>query len=632
LVGSGDTGHLFYVANNYENFHLRVETIINDGGNSGVFFRTPFGPSSREGYPTEGYEAQINSTHRDPRKTGSLLIHGNAVVNLPASPVPPGEWFTLEVVADGPHLSVKVNGQATADYIDAAPHSRVGQVALQVLDAATVVRYRKVEIKELPPGDLRLRWAHGRGRFDQVKGNVWIEHIDGRHLFWREEFRDENIVRLQAPDLGPTWADLHRDAYYVRSGNGPWNRIFAGGWKVRERPSPSESATAGRGREWVPLLNGRDLTGWDAVGNEKASWTFEGGALVGRSNGPAPSLLVTRRADYDHFHLRGEATLSEGAKGWVLLRCGPPEDGPGGYQCYGVRIGGTRDVPETTGTLFLAAHLTAEAPLSAAPKFARKAGEWFPLEVIAEGNRLRVVIDGKTAVDYTDTNETFTAGRLGLYCLANSVVRFRNLEIRELPRPAEGRPDVSAASGSGFVPLFNGLDLTGWQVHPPGNGRWEVSNGVLACRGGPHSYVFTERDDYQDFHLRVEARINRVGDSGLFFWTEPAGPGFPAGYEVQLVGDRRGDNTGSLFEFAPGLQVRASVGPGLMTPDEWFTQEVIAVGNRVKVLVNGKTAADTTLLVKKRARGRLALQHCSPETVVEFRKVEVEDLAPATPQ
>src|SRR5258708_15615255 len=67
LIGSGPSSHLFSERGDYENFHFRVEAMINDHGNSGQYFRTKFGP----GFP-RGFEAQINSTHGDPVRTGSL--------------------------------------------------------------------------------------------------------------------------------------------------------------------------------------------------------------------------------------------------------------------------------------------------------------------------------------------------------------------------------------------------------------------------------------------------------------------------------------------------------------------------------------------------------------------------------
>src|SRR5438552_2330873 len=67
LIGSGPKGHLFSERGDYENFRYRVEAKINNHGNSGQYFRAQFGPS----FP-KGYEAQINSTHSDRIRTGSL--------------------------------------------------------------------------------------------------------------------------------------------------------------------------------------------------------------------------------------------------------------------------------------------------------------------------------------------------------------------------------------------------------------------------------------------------------------------------------------------------------------------------------------------------------------------------------
>src|SRR5205085_1595273 len=103
LIGSGlAVSHLYSERGDYKDFHLRFEARINDGGNSGLYFRALFG-STRECPP--GYEAQINSTHRDPRKTGSLLsADAGALGILKESPVPAGAWFTEEVIAEGNHI------------------------------------------------------------------------------------------------------------------------------------------------------------------------------------------------------------------------------------------------------------------------------------------------------------------------------------------------------------------------------------------------------------------------------------------------------------------------------------------------------------------------------------------------
>jgi hypothetical protein len=146
LVGSGPASHLFSERGDYVNFIFRIEAKINDGGNSGQYFRTAFGP----GFP-KGYEAQINSTHHDPAKTGSLW----GFVNVTKTSVKPDEWFTQEVTADGAHIIIKVNGQTTVDFVDQRATYEKGHFALQVHGPETVVKFRKIEVQELPPSQMK---------------------------------------------------------------------------------------------------------------------------------------------------------------------------------------------------------------------------------------------------------------------------------------------------------------------------------------------------------------------------------------------------------------------------------------------------------------------------------------------
>jgi WD40 repeat protein len=145
LVGSGGTGHLFSDRGDYENFHFRVEANISDGGNSGQYFRCDFG-ENRQGKWPWGYEAQINSTQKDPQKTGSLY----GLVKITDMLIPPETWFTQEVIAKGNHILIKVNDRTVVDYVDEKNTYSKGHLALQQLDRDTVIRFRKIEIKELP--------------------------------------------------------------------------------------------------------------------------------------------------------------------------------------------------------------------------------------------------------------------------------------------------------------------------------------------------------------------------------------------------------------------------------------------------------------------------------------------------
>jgi hypothetical protein len=145
LVSSGSPGLLVSTRGDFANFHLRAEAKINDGGNSGIFFRVP--PTA--GF-TDGYEADINSTHKNPAKTGTLRRKGDVAAVVKEMLVPPGQWFTYEVIAAGRHFTLKVNGKTTADFNDPDPVALTGHIALQQHNPETSVEFRKIEVKELP--------------------------------------------------------------------------------------------------------------------------------------------------------------------------------------------------------------------------------------------------------------------------------------------------------------------------------------------------------------------------------------------------------------------------------------------------------------------------------------------------
>jgi hypothetical protein len=438
LVGRGGTGHLFYAAKQFENFHLRVEARINDGGNSGVYFRTPFGPASPQGYPLGGYEAQISNTHKDPRKTGSLLVPAGPGVSLASSPVGDEEWFTLEVVAEGPHLVVKINGLVTSDYVDAAPSALAGQVALQVHNAGTEVRFRRVEIKELPARDLHLRWAHSGGAYEHLKGDIWLEETSkAGWIYHRQTGRSAEMVVLRHTENLKLESHLRRDTVHFQPGNGRWALAYNGGWKVAERlPQPARSAAARVG-EWVPLFDGRDLNGWKVSKASQGNAAAEGGDLVLRTNGNLRAGLLSRRADFTNFHLRTEVSLQGTGKpqpycAGLAFRASPDE-ATSFIKCYGVRFLAYPDGTVSAGTLSLATPHNVGYVLATVREVPLKVNEWFPLEIRAEGKHLRVLVNGETVTDHEERNDLFTAGRLGLYCAGNTEVRFRKPEIKELP-------------------------------------------------------------------------------------------------------------------------------------------------------------------------------------------------------
>jgi hypothetical protein len=176
-----------------------------------------------------------------------------------------------------------------------------------------------------------------------------------------------------------------------------------------------------------------------------------------------------------------------------------------------------------------------------------------------------------------------------------------------------------APVADGFRPLFNGKDLSGWKTFPGQPNNWRIEGGRL-IGGGPWSYLYTERGDYKDFHLVVEAKIKDDGNSGLIFRV-PFTKEFVRAYEAEInsTDHADGQRTGSLRHLAPVNEV-------LVPPDTWFTYEVIAQDNHIRLKVNGKTTADYVDRKSSYVQGHIALQQLRVGSIVEFRKVEIKEL------
>jgi hypothetical protein len=185
----------------------------------------------------------------------------------------------------------------------------------------------------------------------------------------------------------------------------------------------------------------------------------------------------------------------------------------------------------------------------------------------------------------------------------------------------------------GWVQLFNGKDLSGWQKHPIKPGFWRVDeNGHIVGAGPVHDYAFlgTVRDDFEDFHLRVEAMVDTPeSDSGVFFRVPFLEQGCSFA-EINISSDpaRPGAQTGSLLVETPGKSVWYPAATGLAKPKEWFILEISARGDHVVTKVNGKLALDTEAPTANR-RGHIFLQQCEGKTIVRFRKIEIKELPPA---
>ncbi len=123
--------HLFYVGDvhrhDFKDFDLKVDVLTFPGANSGIYFHTKY---QQAGWPNFGLECQIDNTHSDWRRTGSLWGVRNIswgpesppknnkeyVTILPKPPVTDNVWYAQEVICRRGLVTVKLDGQKMFDY------------------------------------------------------------------------------------------------------------------------------------------------------------------------------------------------------------------------------------------------------------------------------------------------------------------------------------------------------------------------------------------------------------------------------------------------------------------------------------------------------------------------------------
>lgn len=137
--GKGPRSHLFS-PKEYTDFAYRADVLTKPGANSGMYFRTAFGP----GWP-KGYEAQVNNSHGDPKRTGTLYYHSEVREKL----VPDNEWFTQEIICQGNQITIKVNGKVVTEYTDKNNTYQKGHFAFQQHDPGGEVYFKNVMVKDL---------------------------------------------------------------------------------------------------------------------------------------------------------------------------------------------------------------------------------------------------------------------------------------------------------------------------------------------------------------------------------------------------------------------------------------------------------------------------------------------------
>jgi hypothetical protein len=217
-------------------------------------------------------------------------------------------------------------------------------------------------------------------------------------------------------------------------------------------------------------------------------------------------------------------------------------------------------------------------------------------------------------------------GRIALQSTTGTT-SFKSLRIRSIDAgEVAGAGDSNAATSEPFTDLFNGRDLTGWEIK--GGGKWRVVNRTISAETLTAEGVgslMTERE-FGDYVLELEYRISSGGDSGVFPRAFPDGSlGGGDFTEVQLIDDASqvyaglaaDRKTGAIVDtVTPKVAARSPAG-------QWNRMRIDVQNKQLVVTINGDEVTRGVDSEMPR-RGRIALQLYPGR--VEFRNIRVREL------
>jgi hypothetical protein len=408
--------------------------------------------------------------------------------------------------------------------------------------------------------------------------------------------------------------------------------------------------------DFVPLFNGRNLNGWVNVNCAPETWTVRDNMIV--CTGLPFGVLRTEKQyenyilefEWKHLVKGGNAGLFINASAlpgtnWPFPRSQEVQvqDGNPGdlFPISGASM--TPDKPNPTGRVVSNPTENRQKP----------AGEWNHYRVVNLDGTATVAINGKIVTTAFHLNP-----RMGYISLEaeGSEIHFRDIKISELPS-SNPPPDVIAAEDEGFRSLYNGVDLRGWKEIAGNIGHWTADSWILKYDGKSTAptedkHLATE-EEFVDFTLIVDwrlpaepvkeavpvvmpdgsvlkdadgenitAEVMDAGDSGIYLrgsekaqvniWNWPVGSGEFYGYRTDQ---------------SMSAEIRKGVTPFLNADNpvgSWNRFEITMIGERVTIVLNGKTVIRDAHLPGIPAKGPIKLQHHGDG--VEFANIFIKEL------
>ena len=376
---------------------------------------------------------------------------------------------------------------------------------------------------------------------------------------------------------------------------------------------------------WVLLFDGETTNGWRNFNsdNTELAWHVVDGCLQANGVGDDANGYIVTDKKYENFVLSWDWKLSKGGNSGMLYHVVesprfevPYVTGPE-YQLIDVEGWEEANAPvkleewQKIGVDY-AMHLPDQSKMNI------NHGDWNNSMIVFDNGHVEHWLNGEKILEFEAWTDDWFARKAsgkwgnateyglaseGVICIQDhgSPASFRNIKIKELPRKA-GKT----------VSLFNGKDLTGWELF--GSMRVSVDNeGNLVTQNGEdlqYGYLGT-REYYKDFDLTVEFKQESNGNSGLFFHSFVHG-----GYESNVVNGwqcevaPKGNDTGGIYEsYGRGWLVQIpDEKEDILKEGQWNTLRLRVEGDKVQTWLNGQPMIEIEDELIGSKTGRIMLQ------------------------
>jgi hypothetical protein len=368
---------------------------------------------------------------------------------------------------------------------------------------------------------------------------------------------------------------------------------------------------------FVPMFNGKDLTGWVNVNCAPGTFFVKDGEVI--TTGKPTGYLRTEKqyenfiADFEWMHVNTKEVGNSGFFVWAdpLPAVGTPYtrgievqvlvnlEREGYYTSQGdlFSIHGATCKPDRPHPHGWERCLPSE-------RRCKGGGEWNHYVVIAQNGVIKLHVNGKEVSGLSQCNP-----RKGYLALESegAECHFRNLKIKELPSN-NAKPEETAHVAEGFRNLFTGLDLSGWKADDSARAHWQPRDWILRYDGKGAALAtekaFGAAEFIVDFHF---PKGNTPPAPCVFVFRE--GPSGSA--KLSLTAD------GQFNLSAPGANATIAVSgtsKDLKPAGQWNRLGASLHGTSFQVTVNGKPLAQAAISGQAET-GPLVLR---PEGAMEF--------------